>query len=192
MAYLILESGQSFKGQFRGGLSRAGEVVFNTSHSGYEEMATDPSYFSQILVTTAPQQGNYGIDRSSWESKNIWINGFVCLEIQNSKRDSSWLNLLKENGVPILSGVDTRELVLVLRSQGTTWGAISQFDDLDKAKAEASELIQAAKKQPAKPAAKNVARVKASESPHSRSCPCPPERVSELAPPTRTSSPSWP
>ncbi|MCB0350523.1 MAG: glutamine-hydrolyzing carbamoyl-phosphate synthase small subunit [Bdellovibrionales bacterium] len=145
----MLESGQSFKGQFRGGLSRAGEVVFNTSHSGYEEMATDPSYFSQILVTTAPQQGNYGIDRSSWESKNIWINGFVCLEIQNSKRDSSWLNLLKENGVPILSGVDTRELVLVLRSQGTTWGAISQFDDLDKAKAEASELIQAAKKQPA-------------------------------------------
>lgn len=71
--YLVLETGEVYKGIFRGGQNRAGEVVFNTSHSGYEEMATDPSYYNQILLTTAPMQGNYGESNNVWESKNIWI-----------------------------------------------------------------------------------------------------------------------
>lgn len=148
MAYLILETGQCYEGQFHGGQPRAGEVVFNTSHSGYEEMATDPSYFSQILVTTAPQQGNYGVNKQFWESRNIWINGFVCLEIQNSPRDSSWRDRLIEHSVPILTGIDTRELVLVLRAQGTTWGAISNKENLTEAKKEVAGLIQKGKQQP--------------------------------------------
>lgn len=148
MAYLILETGQVFRGQFHGGRSRAGEVVFNTSHSGYEEMATDPSYFSQIIVATAPQQGNYGVSDKFWESRRLWINGFICLEIQQSKRDSSWMRLLTENEVPILSGFDTRELVLILREQGTTWGAIVNEGDLQSARVQARELIGEAKKQP--------------------------------------------
>lgn len=148
MGYLVLETGQIFKGRFRGGHSRAGEVVFNTSHSGYEEMATDPSYFSQILVTTAPQQGNYGADRTSWESGQIWINGFVCLEIQHSERESSWLTRLTENQVPVLTDIDTRALVLVLRDQGTTWGAIIDAKDENEACIMARGLVEKAKEQP--------------------------------------------
>jgi carbamoyl-phosphate synthase small subunit len=148
LAYLILESGHVFTGDFRGGRERAGEVVFNTSHSGYEEMATDPSYFNQILVTTATQQGNYGVSKDFWESQKIWINGFVCLEIQNSKRDSSWLNRLCENQVPVLSGVDTRSLTLILREQGTTWGAIVNASSETQARAKAKELINQAKDVP--------------------------------------------
>jgi carbamoyl-phosphate synthase small subunit len=149
LGYLILETGQTFRGDLHGSASSAGEVVFNTSHSGYEEMATDPSYFSQIIVTTATQMGNYGVDKSIWESKQLWIRGFICVEIQNSKRDSSWLNRLKENKVPVLTDVDTRELVLVLRKQGTTWGALVNSADIDEAKKMAAQLIANAKNQPA-------------------------------------------
>ena len=61
MSYLVLESGEIYSGQWHGGQDSAGEVVFNTSHSGYEEIATDPSYYSQIVVMTAPMQGNYAV-----------------------------------------------------------------------------------------------------------------------------------
>ena len=65
-AFLVLESGDLFEGKILSEQSeypdKAGEVVFNTSHSGYEEIATDPSYFSQIIVMTAPMQGNYGVN----------------------------------------------------------------------------------------------------------------------------------
>src|SRR5580700_1465964 len=98
--FLVLESGETFSGCWHGGEDRAGEVVFNTSHSGYEEMATDPSYFNQILVLTAPQQGNYGEDSLVWESERIWIDGFVCLEIQDSARDRAWASKLIKAGVP--------------------------------------------------------------------------------------------
>ncbi len=145
MAYLILESGQAFQGRFRGGDEKAGEVVFNTSHSGYEEMATDPSYFSQIIVTTATQQGNYGVDDSFCESKNYWIHGFICLEIQSSLREASWLNRLVENKVPVLCDVDTRKLTLILREQGTTWGAVVNVEKESEAREKAKELIRKAK-----------------------------------------------
>ena len=91
-AYLILETGEAFSGilhaknlssvEENSSLERAGEVVFNTSHSGYEEIATDPSYYSQILVMTAPMQGNYGAHNMFWESNHIWIKAFVCLELE--------------------------------------------------------------------------------------------------------------
>jgi carbamoyl-phosphate synthase small subunit len=144
--YLVLESGQVFPGQWRGGRSAAGEVVFNTAHSGYEEMATDPSYFSQILLTTAPMQGNYGESDEFWESENIWIRGFVCLQLQQSKRDTSWLKKLTANQVGILSDLDTRKLVLVLREQGTTWGAVVHAKTAEEAQLEAKTLIHAEKR----------------------------------------------
>ncbi len=121
---LVLESGKVFQGQFMGQKESVGEVVFNTSHSGYEEMATDPSYYNQILVMTAPMQGNYGESNEVWESENIWIKGFVCLEIQQSTRESSWQQKLNANGCPVFHEVDTRKLVLHLREQGTVWGAL--------------------------------------------------------------------
>lgn len=122
--FLVLESGKVFSGAWHGGQDRAGEVVFNTSHSGYEEMATDPSYFAQILVTTAPMQGNYGADPEVWESLAVSIHGFVCLEMQDSAADSSWRQKLLASQVPILSEVDTRQLVLHLRDHGTPLGAL--------------------------------------------------------------------
>src|SRR6185437_632185 len=105
--YLVIDGGPTFAGGWHGGRAQAGEVVFNTSHAGYEEMSTDPSYFSQIMVTTATQQGNYGVDRRVWESSRIWFRGFICQEMQKSARDSSWLQLLIENEVPVLSDLDT-------------------------------------------------------------------------------------
>lgn len=141
--YLVLESGEVFPGlwQGEGAPERAGEVVFNTSHSGYEEMATDPSYYGQILVLTAPQQGNYGEDDAWWESRRIWIEGFVCVEMQNSGREKTWASKLTKNGVPILADVDTRRLVLNLRERGTMWGALIQRDTPEAATARARELI---------------------------------------------------
>ncbi len=139
--FLVLESGEIYQGLFRGGKSRAGEVVFNTSHSGYEEIATDPSYFGQIIVMTAPMQGNYGINSSVWESKRLWIEGFISLEIQDSERDSSWRRQLSEAGIPILSDLDTREIVLRLRDGGTPWGAIVHAEIEAEARETARSLI---------------------------------------------------
>ncbi len=126
--YLVLEDGTVYAGLgYRGQKTlpmKVGEVVFNTSHSGYEEIATDPSYMNQIIVMTAPMMGNYGVDKNVWESKQLWIQGFVCLQLQASENNHSWAQRLVDNEVPILTSVDTRSLVIKLRSQGTTWGTI--------------------------------------------------------------------
>ena len=122
--YVVLESGEVFPGKWHGGVPRVGEIVFNTSHTGYEEMATDPSYYSQILLTTSAQQGNYGESDKVWESDRIWINGFICLELQDSQRDHSWKSKLLAQDVPIVSEVDTRALTLQLRDKGTSLGAL--------------------------------------------------------------------
>lgn len=142
--YLVLETGEIFTGQWHGGEERAGEVVFNTSHSGYEEIATDPSYFSQIVVMTAPMQGNYGIDDTSWESGRLWIEGFICLEIQDSERDCAWKKRLLDNRIPILTEIDTRHLVLRLR-KGTPWGALVNASSEAEAHLKAQSLIASKK-----------------------------------------------
>jgi carbamoyl-phosphate synthase, small subunit len=147
-AFLVLESGETFEGLWHGGVERAGEVVFNTSHSGYEEIATDPSYFSQIVVLTAPMQGNYGIDNSVWESKRLWIEGFICLTIQDTSRDLAWKNRLIENKIPLVTEIDTRELALRLRKGGTPWGALVQAENEAEAKKKAEALIAEKKKLP--------------------------------------------
>ncbi len=143
--FLVLETGEVFEGLWKGGSARAGEVVFNTSHSGYEEMATDPSYFSQILVTSAPMQGNYGAQDEFWESQQIHVRGFISLEIQDSKRDSVWLNRLLHKQIPVLTEIDTRKLIFRLRDQGTVWGALVPENDKEAALHEARTLIHQAK-----------------------------------------------
>lgn len=144
-SFLVLEDGECFEGskipQQTVFPEKAGEVVFNTSHSGYEEIATDPSYFSQIIVMTAPMQGNYGVDKQVWESQQVWIQGFVCVQLQNTKRENTWANLLVENQVPVLTEVDTRRLVVKLRSQGTPWGAIVSGKNEQEARDKALPLI---------------------------------------------------
>lgn len=144
--FLVLESGEVYEGLWKGGKSRAGEVVFNTSHSGYEEIATDPSYFSQIMVMTAPMQGNYGVESQAWESNKMWIDGFVSLEMQNSVRDSAWSDQLAKSGIPILTDLDTRRIVMRLRDLGTPWGALVEAKTAEDAKKVASELILQKKK----------------------------------------------
>lgn len=143
--YLVLESGEVYTGLWHGGDDRAGEVVFNTSHSGYEEIATDPSYFSQIVVMTAPMQGNYGVEDDVWESRRLWIEGFVCLDIQDSERDRSWKNRLIENKIALVTELDTRSLVLRLR-KGTPWGALVSSTSEQEARVKADALIVQKKK----------------------------------------------
>jgi carbamoyl-phosphate synthase small subunit len=148
--YLVLEDGECFEGTSLGQQKvfpdRAGEVVFNTSHSGYEEIATDPSYFSQIVVMTAPMQGNYGAHKDFWESNRLWIQGFICVQMQESARENSWQSLLIKNNVPVMTEVDTRRLVIKLRSQGTPWGAVVAAETLFEAKEKAQILISQQKK----------------------------------------------
>lgn len=139
--YLILETGEIYQGLMSGEFSRAGEVVFNTSHSGYEEIASDPSYFNQIVVMSAPMQGNYGVDSQVWESRQFWIQGFVSLQNQ-----SAWTTRLNENQISTLSEVDTREIILRLRSGGTPWGALVHAENEQQAKSKAIELISEKKK----------------------------------------------
>lgn len=142
--FLVLESGETFQGEWISGPDKAGEVVFNTSHSGFEEMATDPSYFSQILVCTAPQQGNYGSDAEVWESGKVHIHGFIALEIQNSEREKTWIQTLEKNNVPMVHKMDTRKLTMTLR-KGTQWGALVQADTKEEAVEKTDALIQKAK-----------------------------------------------
>ncbi len=139
--YLVLEGGEIYTGHWQGGEDRAGEVVFNTSHSGYEEIATDPSYFSQIVVMTAPMQGNYGIEDDVWESRQLWIEGFICLDVQDTERDHTWKKRLVDNKIPLVTEVDTRALALRLRQGGTPWGALVQAVDKDEARKKAESLI---------------------------------------------------
>ena len=137
--YLILENGLVEEGlwheqppgskpfPFSGG-----EVVFNTSHSGYEEIATDPSYCEQIIIMTAPHQGNYALTPRRRQSSQFWIKGFVCGHLQNSVNNSTWKNELLQNGVPILSDIDTRRVTISLRKKGVSWGIIISEDNIQK------------------------------------------------------------
>lgn len=145
--YLVLESGQVFGGKWLVGEGSAGEVVFNTSHNGYEEISTDPSYYGQIMVMCAPQQGNYGVDKEDWESRNLWIKGFIALDIQQSRGNSTWLERLKEHGIPAIDSLDTRKLVLTLRESGTQVGAMVSAKSETEAKEKSVSLINQFKEQ---------------------------------------------
>lgn len=139
--FLVLETNEVYEGIWHGGEARAGEVVFNTSHSGYEEIATDPSYFSQIVVMTASMMGNYGVSKEAWESRKLWIEGFICTQVQESEREKSWVARLNEFSIPCLSDVDTRAITLRLREGGTPWGALVQAGSKAEALEKAHALI---------------------------------------------------
>ncbi len=141
-AFLILETGEAFSGRWHGGSDRAGEVVFNTSFSGYQEIATDPSYMNQIVVMTSPMMGNYGVHNEDTESSRYWIEGFISLQIQESSRDQQWLSLLESQGIPVVSEIDTRTLTLRLRSGGTPWGALVQANSEAEAREKAITMIE--------------------------------------------------
>ncbi len=129
-AILALEDGRLFRGRAFGAIAeRVGEVVFNTSLSGYQEIFTDPSYAGQIVVLTNPHIGNYGTSPSDAESARPYIEGLVVREF--SPVSSNWRSTevadeyLERNGVPVIAEIDTRAVVRHLRSHGVMRGVIS-------------------------------------------------------------------
>ena len=129
-ALLALEDGTVFEGRSFGARKESyGEVVFNTSITGYQEIFTDPSYTGQIVILTNPQIGNYGANESDSEAFKPYIEGLIVREI--SPVASNWRSeemadaFLAEYGVPVLSGIDTRALVRHLRTLGVMRGIIA-------------------------------------------------------------------
>jgi len=128
--YLVLEDGSVYEGRRLGAAGEAvGEVVFNTSMTGYQEMLTDPSYGGQILVPTYPLIGNYGINGGDWESGRIQVRGFVvreeCDEPSHPDSEMTVDEYLTRHGVPGVSGVDTRAITRKLRSRGVMMGIVT-------------------------------------------------------------------
>ena len=128
-AKLVLEDGRVFLGRrFGAAVDAAGEVVFNTAMSGYQEILTDPSYAGQLVVMTNTQIGNYGIARDDAESRALFLGALIVKE--RSRIASNWRavetleNYMAAHGVPGIEGFDTRALVRHLRSRGAMRGVI--------------------------------------------------------------------
>lgn len=141
-AYLILEDGFSLEGlSFGADIENMGEVVFNTSMSGYQEILTDPSYSGQIVTLTYPMIGNYGVNEEDVESSKVQVAGFVVREYSkkysNFRATMSLSDYLKNNNIPAIEGVDTRKLTVHLRDKGALRGGIfsSKEGAVDKLKA---------------------------------------------------------
>lgn len=129
-AILALEDGSVWHGTAFGARATAcGEVCFNTSMTGYQEILTDPSYKGQIVTMTCPHIGNYGVNALDVESWRPHVAGFVVRElspvVSNWRADKSLAAYLEENGIPGLAGVDTRALTKKLRVRGVLNGLIS-------------------------------------------------------------------
>jgi carbamoyl-phosphate synthase small subunit len=136
IAKLALEDGSVFTGRSFGAIGvNSGEVVFNTSMTGYQEILTDPSYRGQIVTMTYPLIGNYGINRQDVESKRVHVAGFIIRELaprySNYRADMSLQEYLKENKIVALQGIDTRALTRKLRISGAMRGIISTEDRSD-------------------------------------------------------------
>jgi len=145
-AILLLENGEYFLGKSLGSEGETmGEVVFNTSMTGYQEILTDPSYRGQIVTMTYPEIGNYGINRFAVESDKIQACGFVVR--QASKIASNWSSemtlqeYLAKHNIVAIEGIDTRKLTRILRIKGSMNGIISTIDfDRESLKKKLSKL----------------------------------------------------
>jgi len=140
-AILVLQDCSVYEGySFGAEIDTAGEVVFNTSMIGYQEMLTDPSYAGQILLPTFPLIGNYGVNREDFESSRIQVRGFVireeCLQPNHYQSFGTIHEYLAEFGIPGISGVDTRAITRRLRRTGVMMGIITSSKTPEKALAE--------------------------------------------------------
>jgi carbamoyl-phosphate synthase small subunit len=132
-AILALEDGTVFEGRSFGASSeRAGEVVFNTALTGYQEVFTDPSYSGQIVILTNPQIGNYGTNVEDNEAARPYIEGLAVREFSaiasNWRSDAEAGTFLNRHGIPVISDLDTRALVRHLRSRGVMRGVLSSVE----------------------------------------------------------------
>ena len=132
-AILAIEDGLVFRGEAFGAIGEAaGEIVFNTSMTGYQEVVTDPSYHGQIVAMTYPLIGNYGVNAEDVESARPWVEGFVVHQL--SRRRSNWRatgdlgDYLAAHAVPGISGVDTRALTRHIRQAGAMRAVLSSVD----------------------------------------------------------------
>ena len=143
--FLLLEDGTRLDGDLCGHLEAAtGEVVFNTSMTGYQEAVTDPSYAGQIITFTYPLIGNYGVSADAMESDRPHARAVVMREAKNSEdaatAEGGWLDWLRDHGVGAITGVDTRALVRHIRDRGAMRGGIFSAEISD---AEARERVNA-------------------------------------------------
>lgn len=146
-AIIALEDGTIFEGQSFGATGeRYGEVVFNTSLTGYQEILTDPSYKGQIVTMTYPLIGNYGVNQQDYESRQPFVEGFIVRELSNIP--SNWRSqgsldeYLKQHNILGVQGIDTRRLTRHIRLKGAMKAVISTVgDDIDS-------LIKKASKSP--------------------------------------------
>src|SRR5258705_2091435 len=147
---LVLEDGAVFGGESVGAEGHAfGEAVFTTSMSGYQEVATDPSFEGQLVCFTAPMIGNYGVDEARSESRRTHAKAVLMREARGPR----WTDWLHEHGVIALTGIDTRSLVLHLRERGAMRAAaVARSTDVD-------EVLTAVLAQPAMAGAALVAGV---------------------------------
>src|SRR5262245_60898890 len=146
-ALLALEDGRTFRGFRFGGLQdAAGEVVFNTAMTGYQEILGDPSYAGQIVVMTYPMIGNYGIAPEDFESQKIYCAGLVVKEpsrlASNWRQEETLDGYLARHRTPGFYGLDTRALVRHLRDRGSMRGVVAG------AQHSVDELQQRARKSP--------------------------------------------
>ena len=146
-AVLALEDGRVFRGEgFGAETETTGEVVFNTAMTGYQEVLSDPSYCGQILTFTYPLIGNYGVNADDFESSGLRAQGMVCrdlCEVPSNWRSTGTLgDLMRTQGLPGISGIDTRALVRHLRDAGTMRGCLSTVSQ------NADELVEKARKSP--------------------------------------------
>ncbi len=136
-AKLILSNGMVFEGKSIGAENTLfGELVFNTSMTGYQEVLTDPSYASQVVVMTYPEIGNTGINQYDFESDSVYARGFIvknyCENESHYQSMQTLSEFLKENNVVGISGVDTRHLTRILRESGTMNCMITTDNVTDK------------------------------------------------------------
>ena len=132
-AYLALEDGRIFQGLSFGAEGECfGEVVFNTSLTGYQEVLTDPPYRGQIVTMTNPLIGNYGVNREDEESRKLWLSGFAVRElspvVSNWRSESDLDTYLKSHGVLGIQGIDTRALTKHIRLAGAMKAILSTVD----------------------------------------------------------------
>jgi carbamoyl-phosphate synthase small subunit len=147
-AYLLLEDGTRLDGDAVGAEREVtGEVVFTTGMSGYQESMTDPSFARQLITFTAPHVGNYGVSEAAMESGRIHAAAAIMRDAVNPSdaagAEQGWLDWLRSNGVPGISGVDTRALVRHIREAGAMRGGIfsaatPQAEALERVHAEPS------------------------------------------------------
>ncbi|PIE21293.1 MAG: carbamoyl phosphate synthase small subunit [Arachnia propionica] len=149
-ALLVLEDGRAFRGESLGAEGESfGEIVFSTGMTGYQETLTDPSYFGQIVVATAPHIGNTGWVAEDSESSQIWVAGYVVRDISpvtsNWRSDTDLVAELTNQGIVGISGIDTRALTRHIRSQGAVRAGISTIEtDPDRLRARVLQQPQMA------------------------------------------------